>query len=335
MTDERVGPLFEAFDDALAERDLDRAREYALRIENAEPPHESLLGEIETALEAGQDDRARTLLHTASRRFAEEEAAEERAFQRTLLAQATGEELTGADRRELTRHARQLAAASATRSSFLGTAGAFLRGDEQPEADRAEVIRTVQRERVREATATEATQEGIAVTEELTLPASLTVLSVRSPAPEFVIGQTKPLHVTVGNVGDEPAEDVALELSATDGLDIESETVDIGTLDGDVDERVEIGVTSDEPGEYSVSVSAASQTAGTDGGEFGFAVYEEAPTVAFALDESDTGIIDTEEIQQALWYYEHGEPVPNTNEHQLTTEDVRELIVMWANDQPV
>jgi hypothetical protein len=335
MTEQRIDPLYDRFERALEDGDLGTAREYAVRIGTVQPAPTTVIESFERAIQEGADDRARTLLHTATRRFEEETATRARALGRSRLARGADRDLTGAQRRELTRHSRQAAAAAAGRAEFLGTAGAFLDPAVDTAVGRSELLRTVQRGRVRETTAREAADAGTEVTAELSLPGHVAVLAVQAPTQEFVVGASKPVTVTLGNLGDEPVEGATVTLTGSDGLAVDPGTATLDTLDGRGESTVEATVTADETGEHSVAARVEAGEAGTDADQLSLGAYEEAPTLAFALDRSDTGSLTTDEIQRALRYYENDEPVPNTGGERLTTEDIRRLIAIWATDQPV
>lgn len=174
------------------------------------------------------------------------------ASEQVLLQQA----VTARDKTSLSRERRQkldslartIASVSLPRSSVL-TFGAYY-VTEPSRVDDSQVLDAADALAAEESTLAEAAEQADPVLDEVELPPALAFVGVEEPTDAVPKGSTLESTVTVRNVGDSPAEGVAV--SAESGLPVSPERADIGALAPDSDATATFAVSASTAGTFTV-----------------------------------------------------------------------------------
>lgn len=334
MSGSSIPDQFDRFVSALNQGDLPRATEAAVHIEESEAAPATLLQEYAIAVEQDDLPLVRTLADAISRRYDAREPAETAAVRRSASARAAT--ITDSDALEtLVNHLQTGRVAYARRSSFLATAAVYPELDDRSSARRQEVVETTTTLADTEQAFATAAEAAAPVVADIDLPAEVTTLATQPESVTVLTGRTDTVSVTVGNIGDSAARDVALSVTTPDGLSVSPATQTLGDLDGGEQVAIDLAVTGKTSGDRTVAVTVTAGDTDAARTEVDVTVTETASSAVAVLDANDNGQLETDEVQRAIQLWLDDEPVPNTGGAKLTVEQLRQLIVYWATDQPI
>lgn len=322
-----VPELFERFEAAVEADDFPRAAELAVTIREQQADPEALIADFAEAVENEDYATAEAVLNELARTYEERRATEERRLKSSATAK-TRTELSENERERLHSHGQAGIGVEMTRGFFLANAAVFLEapddGDRDALLDRAGELTD------REASFSSARDDAEAITDDISLPPEVAVLTAE-PTSDIRLNGEGELVVTVGNAGDEAVTDTVVRASTDAPVDVSPGERRIGSVAPEEETSVSFSVSGDEPGEHQVTVVAtAADSESRDA--VGVTVQSEVETVADALDEDGDGTLDTPEIQQAITYWANDEPVPGTGGLTIDTETIQQLIAERDGD---
>lgn len=138
------------------------------------------------------------------------------------------------------------------RSAFLMAALAYV--TDPTSVSRDEVLETTAELRNRESDADRAYEAVETDLSNVELPGTLSLVEIDFSKEIHPKGRTHRATVTLSNVGDEPVEDVSVRASAGEGVDVDPERAEVGTIDGGETESIEFDVGLHEAGDYALSI---------------------------------------------------------------------------------
>lgn len=139
-----------------------------------------------------------------------------------------------------------------SRAPFLLTGVGYL--TDPTTVSRSDVLEVTDQLRDLEADLDQATTAVADDLAELYLPHLLSLVDLGVPEGYHPLGTSETATVTVANFGDEPVEGVDANASVTDGVNIDPEQVDFGTLQGGDVESAELAIEYNEAGSHELTV---------------------------------------------------------------------------------
>jgi hypothetical protein len=328
-----VGELTDRYLAALADGNFQQATDQAVEIESSLPPVGDLLSSLVDAARENRVPKVRVLRQQLRERYEDrrvvETAQRERASVWTGFSPSAATDTDRATVETFLERARQVG----LRRFELFTAATPLQSltieQEQRRRLRTLAAQLAQREELLATAASDAME----VVNGTNLPAAVSVLRAEQTNEQVLAGKSGSVNVVVGNVGDGTASDVELDVTASE-LSATPETVEVGALDRMTKLESSVEVTASEPGTYSLTLDVTSANAGRSTATVTVTVSDVPLSIAAAYDEDGTNELETEEIQQAVADFDQGGPVPGL-ERTLNAEELRQLLVAWAYDQPI
>lgn len=224
------------------------------------------------ALEAGESEAARDLALSIAESIDDRTAEEIPQVHQSLIGRAAaGED----EMLILDRHALSSIGVTLTDASVLLASVAAIENPAGPDSELIDEIRTLaDTHEKRTSELARARSEAEARTSGLPLPPNIVISAVRSEARVIPAKQPMSVELLVANAGAAPAEGVAVEVTALEGLSVSPETRELGTIAAERTESGAFEVTGSQPGEGSVSFTVESLNAGSDSRELRISVRE-------------------------------------------------------------
>lgn len=222
---------------------------------------QSLIEEFRSAVENEEYRRAREVTDEISATLNEVEADESVRAKKAIYSYTRGE-LPDEDSSVVHEYAQTAAATNLSRATFLTNAAAFLTAPDEFDTD--QMVEIADELEENETQFDESTDEVETVIDEVSLPPIVEILSINGDDGPHGTGKPIEMTVTVGNFGDDAADDVLIDVAAeTDEIDLDPESVDVGDLDPGGEESAEFSVASDASGETELLFTVSAENTET------------------------------------------------------------------------
>lgn len=331
MTDRSVGVLHDEVAAAVERGEVGTAAELQRELDAASPAVDELLAEYREAAEAGEYEKAKTILGKVGDRIREKRTDEIRSLERSLLARDS----PGTPRSKLgsiDAYVETLSRTNLVRAGFLTEAiGALDREDATAVADSESTASSLESA---EGSVEDAKGSVEAETSDETLPPSVAVLDASVPDETLSTGVSATVTATVGNVGDETARDVVVAVETREGLQVNGSSRSVGTVSGNGEASVSFEVTASDPGQYAVAVDVESANAGEATGEVTVEVVGANPEGVLEHIAGENRTVEFQEVVEAISLYNQEQTVPGTD-RELEFQDVLRVIAAFNEEEPV
>lgn len=224
---------------------------------------ETLIDELVQALDDGDTDQARNLIGAIGDQYDELRTDEEKRIRQATILRGNGA-LSQDEEEQLGQLVNTAASTEMKRGAFLIRAVAAVRAVEQettPEGDFEDAVTEVKA--ADEDLETEVEQNESTI-EESEIPPSIEIIKLRLDPSTVGLDQTSQLNATIGNVGNESANEVELTISPAEGASVSESRKTLGTVVGDEDRTETFDVEAEESGDQRIRMDVTSANAGSD-----------------------------------------------------------------------
>lgn len=224
---------------------------------------ETLIDELVQALDDGDTDQARNLIGAIGDQYDELRTDEEKRIRQATILRGNGT-LSQDEEEQLGQLVNTAASTEMKRGAFLIRAVAAVRAVEQettPEEDFEDAVTEVKA--ADEDLETEVEQNESTI-EESEIPPSIEIIKLRLDPSTVGLDQTSQLNATIGNVGNESANEVELTISPAEGASVSESRKTLGTVVGDEDRTETFDVEAEESGDQRIRMDVTSANAGSD-----------------------------------------------------------------------
>lgn len=224
---------------------------------------ETLIDELVQALDDGDTDQARNLIGAIGDQYDELRTDEEKRIRQATILRGNGA-LSQDEEEQLGQLVNTAASTEMKRGAFLIRAVAAVRAVEQettPEEDFEDAVTEVKA--ADEDLETEVEQNESTI-EESEIPPSIEIIKLRLDPSTVGLDQTSQLNATIGNVGNESANEVELTISPAEGASVSESRKTLGTVVGDEDRTETFDVEAEESGDQRIRMDVTSANAGSD-----------------------------------------------------------------------
>ena len=224
---------------------------------------ETLIDELVQALDDGDTDQARNLIGAIGDQYDELRTDEEKRIRQATILRGNGA-LSQDEEEQLGQLVNTAASTEMKRGAFLIRAVAAVRAVEQettPEGDFEDAVTEVKAADDDLETEVEQNESTI---EESEIPPSIEIIKLRLDPSTVGLDQTSQLNATIGNVGNESANEVELTISPAEGASVSESRKTLGTVVGDEDRTETFDVEAEESGDQRIRMDVTSANAGSD-----------------------------------------------------------------------
>lgn len=106
--------------------------------------------------------------------------------------------------------------------------------------------------------------ESEGIIQESAIPPSVEIVNLRLNPATVTVEQESEMTVTITNVGDDPADNVELQIDPPEGVTVSESVENLGTLHSEDDETKKFDVIGNESGEQRIRVDVTSENADSD-----------------------------------------------------------------------
>lgn len=231
---------------------------------------ESLLDQIQTALEEGRPDDAYTLMQELTDEYETRQQKEAEVVAKAETARDS-DEVPLSKVRRYSEYVGQIGEMSLQRSELLMRVQLVLEAEQEESSD---VISTIEDIKNAEQTISSETESIEQEVNDEPLPPSISVLGVTMDQQAGDVGQPLTLTARIENIGEETATGVSLSVTTPEEISVET-APELGSIEPREVATEMIEVVADEPGNYSVSLDVTSDNAGRSAGTTGIMVTEQ------------------------------------------------------------
>lgn len=221
----------------------------------------TLLDAYETAVETDDFPRAAHTLERLTDRYDTGLPDEEARVMRSLLVRdVTGQGIETSE--PLQTYVAHATGVGFSRAGFLTSGSVYL--SDPAAVDQTQTLDATRTLREQETALDDAAAAIADEYDDVTLPAVMGLLTTDLPPAPYLKGDSETLTIVVENVGDSPAENVGVTVTQPSGLGVSPTSTTLGTLAGGERATVEVTVSYDTDGEYTLEIDLDAGTAGSD-----------------------------------------------------------------------
>lgn len=296
-----------------------------------EPLDPDLLAEFESAVRDDDHAAAEALRYTIEQRY-ELRRRDVNGVVETAKLVRDGDDLdVDEDDRDEARRAITLATKSAElRAEFARASSAYL-GSEGEAVDGEQLLELTATFREHLRTVDEQLTAAESVIDDVSLPPELAFLDKKRLV-RGTVGEPIEIDLVLRNLGDEPIEDVAAQVSTRSDATIEPAVFGLEELGPRAEAILEFGVDADDAGTKPIGVDAESATAGAARKRLRARFANNVnPLVDAYADEN--GAVDFEAVADAIDRYAERELIPGTDDERVLYQHVLELVERYEKSR--
>lgn len=276
------GDLYDRLEIAFSEDDLARANRLAQQMDEIEPLPVDLIDEFIAAIRDGEYEKSESILEKIGERYDERESAEGAIVERSVMAQSRGD-VPNRVREPLHEHVQLATSTEFSRASFLLDGAGFL---ENPEiGDDQALLETAEELRKQETEYKQAEDQAASASEQVDLPPAITILSTELAEP-LAVETAGTFQIVIGNIGDDAATGVQLNLGGTEDVVLDPTEVELGKLGPDSSLKTDVTISAEQVGSHRITIEADADNASTKTDTVTISAVEESP------DNGEADLID-------------------------------------------
>ncbi|WP_251344430.1 NEW3 domain-containing protein [Haloplanus halophilus] len=299
-----------ALRNAIENEEIDRAA--AAYEQLSQTSLETLLSQLETAIDAGRYSDARLLFDQIVRQYDSLRLESNRITARVEAAQAA-EDTSFETVQDFSEYLRSATKTDVIRSEFLASVKGFIEaqtgdGTQSPPKDQSTVLQTIQQTRQREQNRQQRKSTVTSEIDNLSVPPSLAITNLKKGMQAPRAGTTVNLDVTVTNVGDSPVSSISLSVRPPSGVTTSQSKSNIGQLGASSTTSKSITLTGQSAGTYSIPVDVTGSEGTQASEEVTLSVMNESslPPNIEQFDTNGAPGIQVDEVQNAIAAFNNG-----------------------------